>query len=126
MYGTELPPGGDYLREHQRKVVEAVTLQAKKSGKKGKNHKFKASTLTVVAGMCMDCYMEKAITIRGELEAANNAIEPTPTPGTDASTSGSPPTPAALISGRPQTCFCDECLNPPERYARLDDSDLEE
>lgn len=30
------------------------------------------------------------------------------------------------VVGREQTCFCDECMNPPARYARLDDTDLED
>ncbi|WOO85983.1 uncharacterized protein LOC62_07G009471 [Vanrija pseudolonga] len=34
-----------------------------------------------------------------------------------------------IVNGRPkpeQTCFCETCCNPPDRYARLDDTDLEE
>ncbi|WOO85982.1 uncharacterized protein LOC62_07G009470 [Vanrija pseudolonga] len=30
------------------------------------------------------------------------------------------------VLGRKQTCFCEECMNPPARYARLDDTDLED
>lgn len=31
-----------------------------------------------------------------------------------------------LANRQPQTCFCEECVHPPTRYGRLDDTDSED
>lgn len=43
----------------------------------------------------------------------------------DSTTAKNLPVVAAWYQRPEQSCFCDMCLDPPERYARIDDSDLE-
>lgn len=57
---------------------------------------------------------------RDTVAEATDSTLSTPSPPNTTSTSG--PRAAQKV----QTCFCDECENPPARYARLDDSDLED
>ncbi|WOO85990.1 uncharacterized protein LOC62_07G009478 [Vanrija pseudolonga] len=126
-YGHGLPPGVDHLSQHQLKGEE-VMLQVKKSRKKGKAHP-KAKMLVIVVRMCKDCYQSKLAEVGKELEAAKSAVrEPTQTMSGPSNTLAdeTSTSPAAQKIRRTQTCFCDECLNPPERYACIDDSDLED
>lgn len=101
----------------------------------------------LMVGLCWCCAESKAGVSRGELEApspsnpsatdssltslTSDDTEPSSTStSSDDTEPPSSPTVSAIQSRtprtRPQTCFCDECENPPARYARLDDSDLED
>ncbi|WOO85985.1 uncharacterized protein LOC62_07G009473 [Vanrija pseudolonga] len=124
--------------------------------KRQKNKKVKAgtpSTRNVIPSSCHKCFTDLFCAMMRELFATATPVQSTsdndtttPTdPGSfttlsvvesadaaaDTTGSTSLPLPAAPTA-RPratrkvQTCFCEECENPPARYARIDDSDLED
>ncbi|WOO85992.1 uncharacterized protein LOC62_07G009480 [Vanrija pseudolonga] len=141
-YGTDALPSPGHL--------DAPEPQSSK--KRGEKRKCKEPARLVeitLAVDCDECRSNKTIAAAAECAVAEPAATDEPPADPAVSTPADPealsrstsmlveappidpnrpdtPSPSRLPTlRRPQTCFCDECLNPPTRYARLDDSDLE-
>lgn len=126
--------------------------RTKKKGKKSKNKARVRMAEITMAFECDACASDKTITAAADSELAvaetpatdEQAFDPAmsrPThpvavpsdhtapgaPSPIASPRADTPHPPRLPTRyRPQTCFCEVCLDPPARYARLDDSDQED
>lgn len=133
LFGTTEPEGMDHLTRKFGKAPPPAPLKLKKpTPKKGakpvqgipKPENLRSPLTHFVVGLCAACFREKTAAASAQNLAAKAAADATQIP--------SPSTPDAVPGEslpsmrRTQTCFCDECENPPARYARLDDSDLED
>ncbi|WOO85986.1 uncharacterized protein LOC62_07G009474 [Vanrija pseudolonga] len=134
-YGSVVQPGFHYL-EGCVDPPDSSTPSVKTSRKKGKGKVVADPSRRLRVGSCWRCAKSKALASRHEVEGATSTAPSSTDQSSTSSTSDGnvlpPPSPVVATTipsrttRRPQTCFCEECENPPARYARLDDSDLED